>query len=94
MKHALGSSVLKKFLLVFADVGSLLGQSFKEMVAMCLVKEPTRRPTAERLLRHSFFKHARSPDYIYRHVLDGLPPLAERVRNLKVSKLPQVFGLL
>jgi serine/threonine protein kinase len=52
---------------------------------MCLVKEPTRRPTAERLLRHSFFKHARTSDYIYRHVLDGLPPLGERVKNLKVS---------
>lgn len=60
-------------------------QAFKEMIAMCLVKEPTRRPSAERLLRHSFFKHARSSDYIYRHVLDGLPPLGERVKNLKVS---------
>ncbi|KAG0628450.1 hypothetical protein M758_1G027500 [Ceratodon purpureus] len=59
-------------------------KSFKEMIAMCLVKEPTRRPSAERLLRHSFFKHARSSDYIYRHVLDGLPPLGERVKNLKL----------
>lgn len=60
-------------------------QSFKEMIAMCLVKEPTKRPTAEKLLRHSFFKHARTSDYIYRHVLEGLPSLGERVKNLKVG---------
>jgi hypothetical protein len=52
---------------------------------MCLVKEPTKRPTAEKLLRHSFFKHARTSDYIYRHVLEGLPSLGERVKNLKVG---------
>ena len=60
-------------------------QSFKEMIAMCLVKEPSKRPTAEKLLRHSFFKHARTPDYICKHVLDGLPPLGVRIKNLKVS---------
>lgn len=59
-------------------------QSFKEMIAMCLVKDPSKRPSAEKLLRHSFFKHARSFDYIARHVLEGLPPLGERVKNLKV----------
>lgn len=52
---------------------------------MCLVKEPTKRPTAEKLLRHSFFKHARTSDYIYRHVLEDLPSLGERVKNLKVG---------
>ncbi|XP_024373407.1 uncharacterized protein [Physcomitrium patens] len=58
-------------------------KSFKEMIAMCLVKEPSKRPTAEKLLRHSFFKHARTPDYICRHILDGLPSLGERIKNLK-----------
>lgn len=58
-------------------------KSFKEMIAMCLVKEPTKRPMAEKLLRHSFFKHARTPDYICRHILDGLPSLGEIFKNLK-----------
>ncbi|KAG0591959.1 hypothetical protein M758_1G207400 [Ceratodon purpureus] len=58
-------------------------KSFKEMIAMCLVKEPTKRPTAEKLLRHSFFKHARTPDYISRHILDGLPLLGVVYKNLK-----------
>lgn len=64
-------------------------QSFKEMIAMCLVKDPTKRPTAEKLLRHSFFKHARTADYIRRHILDGLPLLEDRYKNLKVSHIKQ-----
>ncbi|XP_002993318.2 serine/threonine-protein kinase BLUS1 isoform X1 [Selaginella moellendorffii] len=60
-------------------------KSFKEMIAMCLVKDPTKRPTAEKLLKHSFFKSAKSSDYIVRHVLDGLPPLWERVRDVKLK---------
>ncbi|KAF8722220.1 hypothetical protein HU200_022528 [Digitaria exilis] len=35
-------------------------KSFKEMVAMCLVKDQTKRPTAEKLLKHSFFKNAKA----------------------------------
>lgn len=35
-------------------------KSFKEMIAMCLVKDPAKRPSADKLLRHSFFKQARS----------------------------------
>jgi len=57
------------------------------MIAMCLVKDPAKRPTAEKLLRHSFFKQARSYDYISRHILEGLPPLGERVKTLKVLSL-------
>ncbi|XP_024389683.1 uncharacterized protein [Physcomitrium patens] len=60
-------------------------KSFKEMIAMCLVKDPAKRPTAEKLLRHSFFKQARSFDYIARHILEGLPPLGETVNNLKIK---------
>lgn len=54
---------------------------------MCLVKDPAKRPSAEKLLRHSFFKQARSADYLARRVLHGLPPLGERVKKLKVPFL-------
>ncbi|KAH8972166.1 hypothetical protein BDL97_02G181500 [Sphagnum fallax] len=67
------------------DRDKRFSKSFKEMIAMCLVKDPAKRPTAEKLLRHSFFKHARTPDYIARNVLDGLAPLWERVKALKVT---------
>jgi serine/threonine-protein kinase OSR1/STK39 len=68
------------------DRDKRFSKSFKEMIAMCLVKDPAKRPTAEKLSRHSFFRQARSADYIARHVLEGLPPLGERVKNLKVSR--------
>ena len=52
---------------------------------MCLVKNPARRPTAEKLLKHSFFKHTKSPEYLVRTVLDGLAPLGQRFQDLKVN---------
>lgn len=61
-------------------------KSFREMVAACLVKDPKKRPTSEKLLKHPFFKHARSPDYLARTVLDGLPPLGDRFRMLKAKE--------
>lgn len=66
-------------------VYSFYVQSFKSMITLCLVKDPSKRPTAEQLLRHPFFKHARTSEYIYQHVLDGLSPLNERAKNLKVG---------
>ncbi|XP_062112866.1 uncharacterized protein LOC133824023 [Humulus lupulus] len=57
--------------------------SFRQMVASCLMKDPTRRPSAKKLLKHSFFKQARSNDYIQRKLLEGLPVLGERIKELK-----------
>lgn len=54
------------------------------MVAACLVKDPKKRPTAEKLLKHRFFKHARSKEFIVRTILGGLCPLGDRFRMLKV----------
>jgi hypothetical protein len=56
------------------------------MVAMCLVKEPSKRPTATKLLKQSFFKQARSSDYIARKLLEGLPGLGARYQALKVYR--------
>ncbi|KAL8545820.1 hypothetical protein ACS0TY_005806 [Phlomoides rotata] len=61
-------------------------KSFKEMVAACLVKDPKKRPTSEKLLKHSFFKHARSSEYLERNILTGMSPLGERFRILKVKE--------
>ncbi|MCL7049198.1 hypothetical protein MKW94_018004 [Papaver nudicaule] len=58
-------------------------KSFKQMIAMCLVKNPLKRPSARRLLKHSFFKQARSNEYILRTILDGLPTLGDRIKELK-----------
>ncbi|KAI3748085.1 hypothetical protein L6452_10944 [Arctium lappa] len=61
-------------------------KSFKEMVAACLVKDPKKRPSSEKLMKHPFFKHARTSSYLERTVLDGLRPLGDRFRMLKAKE--------
>ncbi|THU57542.1 hypothetical protein C4D60_Mb03t04620 [Musa balbisiana] len=58
-------------------------KSFRDMIAMCMVKDPSKRPTAHKLLKQPFFKQARSQDYIVRKILDGLPTLGDRHQALK-----------
>lgn len=58
-------------------------KSFKEIVAACLVKDPKKRPTAEKLLNHRFFKHVHSKELIAGSILNGLSPLGDRFRMLK-----------
>ncbi|KAG1364412.1 serine/threonine-protein kinase 4 [Cocos nucifera] len=58
-------------------------KSFKQMIALCLVKDPSRRPSAKKLLKQPFFKQARSQDYIVRKILEGLPTLGVRHQALK-----------
>ncbi|RWR91319.1 serine/threonine-protein kinase OSR1 isoform X2 [Cinnamomum micranthum f. kanehirae] len=61
-------------------------KSFKQMIAMCLVKDPSKRPSAQKLLKHTFFKQARSSDYISRKILEGLPTLGDRLKALKLKE--------
>uniref|UniRef100_A0A6N2JXW4 Protein kinase domain-containing protein n=1 Tax=Salix viminalis TaxID=40686 RepID=A0A6N2JXW4_SALVM len=58
-------------------------KKFSKMIASCLVKDPSKRPSAEKLLKHSFFKQARSNEYLVRKLLDGLPDLGDRIKALK-----------
>ncbi|XP_060192299.1 cold-responsive protein kinase 1-like isoform X3 [Lycium barbarum] len=58
-------------------------KSFKKMIASCLVKDPSKQPSAKKLLKHPFFKQARSNDYIARTLLEGLPALGDRMKALK-----------
>jgi serine/threonine protein kinase len=66
------------------DRDKRFSKSFKEMVAMCLVKDQTKRPTAEKLLKHSFFKNAKPPELTVKSILTDLPPLWDRVKALQV----------
>ncbi|XP_057871554.2 serine/threonine-protein kinase BLUS1 isoform X2 [Cryptomeria japonica] len=72
------------------DRDKKFSKSFKEMIAMCLVKDQTKRPTAEKLLKHSFFKQGKSPEYVVRNLLQGLPPLWDRVRALQLKDSAQL----
>ncbi|EFJ21284.1 MAP kinase [Selaginella moellendorffii] len=61
----------------------VFSKSFKDFVACCLQKEASKRPTAGKLLKHGFFKHAQSGEYLVEHLLRELPPLWEQVRELR-----------
>jgi len=54
------------------------------MVAMCLVKDQTKRPSVEKLLKHSFFKQAKPPELSVKKLFADLPPLWNRVKSLQV----------
>ncbi|KAL0922065.1 hypothetical protein M5K25_006027 [Dendrobium thyrsiflorum] len=58
-------------------------RNFKHMIASCLVKDPSKRPTAHKLLKHTFFKQARSNEYVARKILEGLAALGDRYQALK-----------
>ena len=55
----------------------------RDVVARCLQKDPALRPSAEELLKHRFFRQARDDEFLRRELLDGLPPLTERVRRIR-----------
>ncbi|KAH1132189.1 hypothetical protein GLYMA_05G006700v4 [Glycine max] len=61
-------------------------KAFKELVATCLVKDPKKRPSSEKLLKHHFFKQARASKYLARTILEGLAPLGDRFRMLKAKE--------
>lgn len=51
---------------------------------MCLVKDQTKRPSVEKLLKHSFFKQAKPPELSVKKLFADLPPLSTRVKALQV----------
>ena len=53
-------------------------KSFKEMIDVCLQKDPVRRPTAEKLLQHAFFKHAKKKQYLVETIVKKLPSVLDR----------------
>ncbi|XP_047341343.1 serine/threonine-protein kinase BLUS1-like [Impatiens glandulifera] len=72
------------------DRDKKFSKSFKEMVAMCLVKDQTKRPTAGKLLKHSFFKNAKPPQIAVKKLFSNLPPLWNRVKVLELKDAAQL----
>ncbi|KAF5460498.1 hypothetical protein F2P56_020362 [Juglans regia] len=72
------------------DRDKKFSKSFKEMVAMCLVKDQTKRPTVEKLLKHSFFKQAKPPELSVKKLFADLPPLWNRVKALQLKDAAQL----
>ncbi|KAI9246389.1 kinase-like domain-containing protein [Helicostylum pulchrum] len=56
-------------------------RTFKEMIDTCLCKDPSKRPAAEKLLLHPFFKQAKKKDYLIKTVLACVPSLDQRAHK-------------
>jgi serine/threonine protein kinase len=65
-------------------------KTFKDMIDSCLQKDPNKRPTAEKLLQHPFFKQAKKPSYLVGTIIEGLTPLTERRRRIRDPKQDSV----
>ncbi|XP_044498832.1 serine/threonine-protein kinase BLUS1 [Mangifera indica] len=63
--------------------GKKFSKAFKDMVASCLHQDPSNRPSAEKLLKHSFFKDCKGADFIVKNLLHGLPSVEERFKESK-----------
>ncbi|KAF9182705.1 hypothetical protein BGZ51_004491 [Haplosporangium sp. Z 767] len=61
----------------------------KEMIDSCLQKDPAKRPSAEKLLNHAFFKQAKKKSYLVSGLLHDLPPLEQRPPK-KAAQTPVV----
>ncbi|KAJ4722630.1 Protein kinase [Melia azedarach] len=68
------------------DKNKKFSKAFKDMVACCLDQDPSKRPSAEKLLKHSFFKNCKGADYLVKNVLHGLPSVEERFRESKILR--------
>ncbi|KAL2454932.1 Serine/threonine-protein kinase BLUS1 [Abeliophyllum distichum] len=60
-------------------------KSFKDMVGLCLDQDPSKRPSAEKLLKHSFFKNSKGPDFLVKTLLQGLPTVEKRFKEMKTQ---------
>ncbi|CAH8367438.1 unnamed protein product [Eruca vesicaria subsp. sativa] len=47
-------------------------KAFREMVGLCLEQDPTKRPSAEKLLKHPFFRNCKGVDFVVKNVLQCL----------------------
>ncbi|KAE8660058.1 hypothetical protein F3Y22_tig00116958pilonHSYRG00004 [Hibiscus syriacus] len=65
-------------------------EAFEDMVTSCLDKDPSKRPSADELLKHPFFEGCKdTSEFLVEHLLHGLPSVEERFR---ASKIVQADG--
>ncbi|XP_035221820.1 serine/threonine-protein kinase OSR1-like isoform X4 [Stegodyphus dumicola] len=71
------------------------GKTIRKMIADCLQKDPSKRPTASELLKHPFFKKAKDRKYLIQMLVSCAPSLEIRAQKLKNTKrVPGTSGRL
>lgn len=68
-------------------------RSFKEMIDLCLNKDPSKRPSAEKLLQHQFFKQAKKKSYLASTILHNVPSIQMRPMKKVVHTEVQNEGI-
>jgi serine/threonine protein kinase len=61
-------------------------KTFKDMIDSCLQKDHSKRPSAEKLLQNSFFKHSKKLQYLVDNVVKKIPPVLDRQHKGKVDQ--------
>ncbi|XP_055951171.1 serine/threonine-protein kinase OSR1-like isoform X2 [Argiope bruennichi] len=71
------------------------GKTIRKMIADCLQKDPSKRPSASELLKHPFFKKAKDRKYLVQMLVSCAPSLEIRAQKLKNTKrVPGTSGRL
>lgn len=58
---------------------SNFSKEFKDFVDMCLQKNPSKRPTTEKLLKHKFLSKACDSEYLASELLSKVSDLKDRI---------------
>ncbi|KPV74202.1 uncharacterized protein RHOBADRAFT_27670, partial [Rhodotorula graminis WP1] len=62
-------------------------RAMKDMIDACLQKDPAKRPTADKLLQHPFFRGAKKKHFLVSSLLEELPPLQDRQHRRRKASL-------
>mmetsp|Transcript_31003 Transcript_31003/g.54404 ORF Transcript_31003/g.54404 Transcript_31003/m.54404 type:complete len:612 (+) Transcript_31003:95-1930(+) len=63
-----------------------LPKTFHKMIAKCLVKDPTQRPDAKKMISHSFFKNKADSKYVVKNLIKGVMAKRKATSNASGSK--------
>ncbi|CAH0753861.1 unnamed protein product [Bemisia tabaci] len=69
------------------------GKTFRKMIVDCLQKDPSKRPSANELLKHPFFKKAKDRKYLQQTLVAMGPSLETRVQKA-AKRQPGTSGRL